>query len=119
VSPNHRVLVSNEKVNLYFNETEVLAAAKHLVGLDGIHKLNVVGTTYIHFMFDQHEVVLSDGAWTESFQPGDMTLKGIGKEQREEIFALFPELRDREGVGNYHAARRSLKKHEATLLDFK
>ncbi|MEC7963589.1 MAG: Hint domain-containing protein, partial [Pseudomonadota bacterium] len=49
VSPNHRVLVTNEKVNLYFNETEVLASAKHLVGLDGIHKVNVVGTTYIHF----------------------------------------------------------------------
>ncbi|MDX1780868.1 MAG: Hint domain-containing protein [Thalassovita sp.] len=118
VSPNHRVLVTNEKVNLYFNETEVLAAAKHLVGLDGIHKVNVVGTTYIHFMFDQHEVVLSDGAWTESFQPGDMTLKGLGNEQREEIFTLFPELRHREGSGNYQAARRSLKKHEATVLTF-
>ncbi|WP_323782234.1 Hint domain-containing protein [Thalassovita sp.] len=119
VSPNHRMLVTNEKVNLYFNETEVLASAKHLVGLEGIHKVNVVGTTYIHFMFDQHEVVLSDGAWTESFQPGDMSLNGIGKEQREEIFALFPELREQEGVGNYHAARRSLKKHEATLLTLK
>lgn len=118
VSPNHRVLITNEKVNLYFNETEVLAAAKHLVGLEGIHKVNVVGTTYIHFMFDQHEVVLSDGAWTESFQPGDQSLKGIGKDQREEIFTLFPELREREGVGNYQAARRSLKKHEATLLNF-
>jgi hypothetical protein len=119
VSPNHRVLVTNEKVSLYFNETEVLASAKHLIGLDGIHKVNVVGTTYIHFMFDQHEVVLSDGAWTESFHPGDYTLKGIGREQREEILTLFPELKGKEGLDNYHAARRSLKKHEAQILTLK
>lgn len=119
VSPNHRVLVTNEKVNLYFDETEVLASAKHLVGLDGIHKVNVVGTTYIHFMFDQHEVVLSDGSWTESFHPGDYTLKGIGREQREEILTLFPELKEKEGLENYHAARRSLKKHEAQILTLK
>ena len=116
VSPNHRMLVTNEKVSLYFNETEVLASAKHLVGLPGIHKVNVLSTTYIHFMFDQHEVVLADGAWTESFHPGDYTLKGIGKEQRAEILTLFPELKTDAGMGNYHAARRALKKHEATLL---
>ena len=119
VSPNHRVLVTNEKVNLYFNETEVLASAKHLVGLDGIHKVNVVGTTYIHFMFDQHEVVLSDGSWTESFHPGDYTLKGIGRDQRDEILTLFPELKEKEGLDNYQAARRSLKKHEAQILTLK
>ncbi|MCG7574823.1 Hint domain-containing protein [Phaeobacter sp. CNT1-3] len=119
VSPNHRVLVTNEKVSLYFNETEVLASAKHLVGLDGIHKVNVVGTTYIHFMFDRHEVVLSDGAWSESFHPGDYTLKGIGRDQREEILTLFPELKEQKGLDSYHAARRSLKKHEAQILTLK
>lgn len=119
VSPNHRVLVSNEKVSLYFNETEALAAAKHLVGLEGIHRLNVVSTTYIHFMFDSHEVVLADGAWSESFHPGDYTLKGIGRAQREEIFTLFPELKEKHGLESYQAARRSLKKHEAKVLTFK
>lgn len=116
VSPNHRMLVTNEKVSLYFDETEVLASAKHLIGLPGIHKVNALSTTYIHFMFDQHEVVLADGAWTESFHPGDYSLKGIGNEQRDEIFKLFPDLKTEAGLGNYHAARRALKKHEATLL---
>ena len=67
-------------------------------------------------MFDQHEVVLSDGAWTESFQPGDHSLAGIGNAQRNEIFELFPELESAEGLKAYHSARRSLKKHEAQLL---
>ncbi len=116
VSPNHRVLVNNEKTALYFEEREVLAAAKHLVGAEGIHEVDVMGTTYIHFMFDHHEVVLSNGSWTESFQPGDYTLQGIGNAQRNEIFELFPELKAQGGVQDYQSARRALKKHEAKLL---
>jgi len=116
LSPNHRILVSNEKTALYFEEREVLAAAKHLTGMAGVDTVDAMGTTYIHFMFDQHEVVLSNGAWTESFQPGDLTVQGIGEEQRNEIFELFPELQTMDGIEAYQSARRSLKKHEAKLL---
>ncbi|MGJ8626618.1 MAG: Hint domain-containing protein [Sulfitobacter sp.] len=116
VSPNHRILVANDKTALYFEEREVLVAAKHLTGLEGVDIVDVSSTTYIHIMFDQHEVVLSDGAWTESFQPGDMSLAGIGNAQRTEILELFPELATAEGIQGYAAARRSLKKHEAQLL---
>ncbi len=116
VSPNHRVLVANDKTALYFEEREVLVAAKHLTGLDGVDIVDVSSTTYIHLMFDQHEVILSDGTWTESFQPGDQTLAGIGNAQRSEILELFPELATAEGIEGYTAARRSLKKHEAKLL---
>lgn len=116
VSPNHRVLVANDRTALYFDEHEVLVAAKHLVAGRGVHEVDSMGTTYIHFMFDQHEVVLSNGAWTESFQPGDYTLKGMGNAQRNEIFELFPELKTETGREAYGAARRTLKKHEARLL---
>lgn len=116
VSPNHRILVANDKTALYFEDREVLVSAKHLTGLKGVDVVEVSDVTYIHFMCDQHEVVLSDGAWTESFQPGDQSLKGIGNAQRNEIFELFPELKTREGQDAYQSARRSLKKHEARLL---
>jgi hypothetical protein len=116
VSPNHRVLVANDQTQLYFEEREVLVAAKHLVNNAGITSAESLGVTYVHFMFDHHEVVLSDGCWTESFQPGDFTLKGIGNAQRAEILELFPELKDRAGLDSYGAARRTLKKHEAQML---
>lgn len=116
VSPNHRVLVANDRTALYFDEHEVLVAAKHLIAGKGVHEVDSMGTTYIHFMFDRHEVVLSNGAWTESFQPGDYTLKGMGNAQRTEIFELFPDLKTEAGVEKYGAARRTLKKHEARLL---
>ncbi|MGI3211604.1 Hint domain-containing protein [Roseovarius tibetensis] len=116
VSPQHRVLLNSDRAALYFDDREVLAAAKHMTGMEGIGPAGVRATTYIHFMFDQHEVVLSNGAWTESFQPGEQVLDGLGTEQRSEIFELFPELRGVRGVNAYQAARRSLKKHEARLL---
>ncbi|WP_417258747.1 cadherin-like domain-containing protein [Celeribacter sp.] len=116
VSPNHRMLVTSEKAALLFEDYEVLVAAKHLVGREGVEELDACDVTYIHIMFDRHEVVLSDGTWSESFQPGDYTLAGIGKESREEIFALFPELRDVETREDYVTARRVLRKHEAALL---
>ncbi|NRB17009.1 MAG: Hint domain-containing protein [Rhodobacteraceae bacterium] len=116
VSPNHRILVANDKTALYFEDREVLVAAKHLTGLTGIDVVEISSVSYIHFMFDQHEVVLSDGAWTESFQPGDQTLRGLDHAQRRELLELFPELKTQKGQAAYPSARRSLKKHEARLL---
>ena len=117
VSPNHRVLVTRPEVSLYFSEPEVLVPAKHLVNqTEGITQVAANGIDYIHFMFDNHEVVLSDGSWTESFQPGDMALKGVGLDQQKEIFELFPELMNSDGRRAYSLARQSLKKHEAKLL---
>lgn len=116
VSPNHRMLVANDRTALYFDEHEVLVSAKHLITSAGVQTVDSLGTTYIHFMFDRHEVVLSNGAWTESFQPGDFTLKGMGNAQRGEIFDLFPELQTEAGLQDYTAARRTLKRHEAVLL---
>ena len=116
VSPQHRVLMTGDRTQLYFEEREVLAAAKHLTDLAGVDEVGTLGVTYVHFMFDRHEVVLSNGAWTESFQPGVDSLDGLQQAQRDEIFELFPELETVEGVKDYAAARRSLKKHEARLL---
>ncbi|MEL7097742.1 MAG: Ig-like domain-containing protein [Pseudomonadota bacterium] len=116
VSPQHRVLIASEKAALFFEEREVLVAAKHLVGMDGIDVVEASEITYIHVMFDQHEVILSDGAWTESFQPGDQSMGSMDEETRAELFELFPELQTAEGINAYAAARRSLKKHEAALL---
>ncbi len=116
VSPNHRMLIADARTTLFFEEPEVLVAAKHLVDGKGIQQVDSVGVAYIHMMFDQHEVVLADGSWSESFQPGDYSLKGIGDEQRAEIFEIFPELRETTGRRQYTSARRSLRRKEAQLL---
>ncbi|MEI4231541.1 Hint domain-containing protein [Roseovarius sp. D22-M7] len=116
VSPQHRMLINSDRAALYFEDREVLASAKHLTDMAGVERADVSALTYVHFMFDQHEVVLSNGAWSESFQPGEQVLDGMGRAQRDEIFELFPDLRDRQGITAYQAARRALKRHEARLL---
>ncbi len=116
ISPNHRVLVANERTALQFDEGEVLVAAKHLIGGLSVRSIDSVGTTYIHFLFESHEVVLSDGIWTESFQPTDKTLKGFGNSQRTEIFEIFPDLKAAGGKAAFGAARKVLTKDEASVL---
>jgi hypothetical protein len=115
VSQNHRLLIVDPSLSVLFGESETLVAAKHLVGRPGIERLPVDRVTYIHVLFDHHEIVCSNGGWTESFQPGDHTMDSIGKDQRNEIYSLFPELRNRDHRA-FTNARMILKKHEAAQL---
>ncbi|RVV99660.1 type I secretion protein [Mesobaculum littorinae] len=116
VSPCHRMLINSDRAAMYFDEREVLAAAKHLTEMQGVDQVRTGSVTYHHILFDRHEIILGNGAWTESFQPGDYSLRGIGSEQRQEILMLFPELADQEGAQGFAAARQTLKRHEARLL---
>lgn len=95
VSPQHRILVRSRIAQKMFGTDEVLVAAKQLLQLDGIdvaHDLREV--EYFHILFDRHEVVISNGAETESLYTGPQALKAVGAAAREEIFTLFPELRE-------------------------
>ena len=116
LSPQHRMLISGSRAELLFGEAEVLAAALHMVGLPGITRARVSEVTYLHLMCDAHEIIRANGAWTESFQPGDRTLRGLDAPQREELFAVFPDLRSANRCGTWNAARRSLKAHEVRVL---
>ena len=115
VSPQHRVLIEGARAEMFFGESEVLVPAKHLTGLAEVTRaLPVEGVTYVHILFDQHEIVESDGIWTESFQPAERTLSSLDAAARAEVLALFPELA-KDSAG-FPAARMSLKAHEARVL---
>ncbi|MFO1173938.1 MAG: Hint domain-containing protein [Paracoccaceae bacterium] len=116
VSPQHRLLLTGARAELISGETEVLAAALHLVGRPGIRRAPATAASYIHFLFDQHEIVRSDGVWSESFQPGVASLGGLDAAQRAEILTLFPELATEPGLTAYGAARLSLKAHEVRAI---
>ena len=113
VSPQHRMLVSGPRAQLLFGDAEVLVAATHMVGMTGVQRVYPRGISYVHILFDQHQIVRADGAWSESFQPGAQTLSGLEDAQRDEVLALFPHLRAGEA---YPAARLKLKAGEARVL---
>ncbi|WP_230312455.1 Hint domain-containing protein [Paracoccus lichenicola] len=94
VSQQHRVLVRSAIAARMFDAQELLVAAKHLTEVEGIDILaDADGVTYVHLMFAAHEVVVSNGAETESLYPGSQALLALG-DAAEEIFTLFPHLRD-------------------------
>jgi hypothetical protein len=48
--------------------------------------------TYIHLMFNAHQIVFANGAPSESFYPGPMALSALASPARRELCHLFPEL---------------------------
>lgn len=116
MSPQHRVLVSGWRPALLFGADEVLAAVSHLVNGHSIDWAgDVAGVTYIHIMFDRHEIVFANGIATESFRPGPQTLPALPARARDEVLRLFPELVDTPDPA-IAPARPMLKGWEASVL---
>lgn len=115
VSPQHRMLVTGYRAQLLFGETEVLVPAKSLV--DDFNVTTHYGgmVTYVHMLFDRHEIVIANGAPSESFYPGEQGLDTLTEPSREELFRLFPELRS--DVNSFGAMSRTcIKATEARAL---
>lgn len=123
VSPQHRVLVRSRIGKRLFHTDEILVAAKHLVDLPGIDVITPPnGVTYYHMLFDDHEVVLSNGAWTESLYTGPQAMRSVGAAARREIIALFPDLQEPtcppKGARRFltgQEARKMVDRHAANL----
>ena len=115
VSPQHRMLCDGWRAQLMFGQDQVLATAKHLINGDTIIRDTVDEVTYVHIMFDQHEIVFAENTRSESFFPGSSGLDAVGEGAREELFTIFPELRSTpEAYGQ--TARRCLRRPEALLF---
>jgi hypothetical protein len=117
VSPLHRILVRDTMAELLFGEAEVLIAAKELVNDRSVRVREGGEVTYVHLLFDAHEIVVSNGLESESFLPGGQITNLFEEEAVAEICTLFPELDPETGDGYSPAARRILRKHEAALLN--
>jgi hypothetical protein len=95
VSPQHRILIRSAIALRMFAQKEVLVAAKHLVGLDGIAvATDIDDVTYYHVMCAKHQIIISEGAATESLYAGPEALKSVSPTARAELYALFPTLDD-------------------------
>ncbi|MEM9426140.1 MAG: Hint domain-containing protein [Pseudomonadota bacterium] len=90
LSPQHRVLIRGWRAELLFGETEVLVPAKALVnGRDVRIVPPTVRITYHHLLFDRHQLVISDGAITESLYPQGAIARGTEVQALREFAALF------------------------------
>ncbi|MGB7317936.1 MAG: Hint domain-containing protein [Planktotalea sp.] len=118
VSPQHRMLLNNDQIRRWFNSDEVLVPAHLLTCFEGISHVEVSEVTYIHFMFEQHEIILADGAWSESYQPSDMRAGAIDERHRAELISIFPELDEKDAEIVFPAARASINADELSQALF-
>ena len=115
LSPQHRVVLDDWRVEYYTGHTETLVPAKSMVNGTTIRVEPVDSVEYFHLMLNRHEILFANGSACESLFLSQETLRGMGPEGRLEIRTLFPEI--------YHAprlfgktARPCLKQHEIMMV---
>ena len=116
VSPQHRMVVESAAAQLMLGQDEVFVKAKDLLHKPGVSRCSIENVTYLHVMFDAHEVILADNAWTESFQPSATVGDTGDAEMLTELLTLFPDLSNPSGLSNYVSARSSTRWFEARLV---
>ncbi|TDE37115.1 choice-of-anchor L domain-containing protein [Antarcticimicrobium sediminis] len=117
LSQNHRVLMRSPQAELLFGEGEVLVKAKDLVNGATIRlRGDGAQVTYVHVMFDSHQIIRGNGLDSESYHPGQETIGSFDADTRDEILRLMPDARAAADFGYGPAARPSLKSYESRAL---
>lgn len=117
LSRQHRVLVRDWRADLLFGSPNgVLTPAFTLINDRDVRMddCGADGVEYFHIAFDDHEVIYSEGLETESFHPAADTVSVLTEPQREELYAIFPELEV--GQASMSAARIGLKGRDGRAL---
>ena len=117
VSPNHRILWSGSSCDLHFGTPEVLVAA---ADLETGHRLQLAdcpfGVTYLHLIFETHQVIWADGMWSESFLVGPSVFAGAPAQVQADLLDLFPDLGHHRGASWHQSARLCIRSWEARAL---
>ncbi len=115
VSPQHRMLISGWKAELYAGASEVLVPARGLLNDSSIRPVAAQSVTYVHMLFDRHQVVFANGAPSESLHPGELDRAALDAPSHNELLKLFPELRT-ESRGYGQTARTALSVQQSSVL---
>ncbi|SIS63997.1 Hint domain-containing protein [Paracoccus saliphilus] len=92
VSPQHRILV-NSRIAGRMTGSTALIPAKALLDLPGVSQpCPDKPVTYIHLVFETHEIIEADGCWSESFYPGEEALHVLPKAVVAEYAEIFGDL---------------------------
>lgn len=116
-SRNHRVLVHSSEAATLFGEGEVLIKAGDLINNTSVRLLSSgQPVTYVHLLFERHEIVRANGLDCESYHPSHETLDSFDPATRKEILSHMPNSDRFMGYGYGPAARVSLRAQEAKAL---
>lgn len=90
VSQQHRVMVEGKIAERMFGSAQVLIAAKFLLDIDGVEIVTADKPfSYIHFACENHEIVLVEGAHSETLYLGDQAVHAFTEQEQDELFKIF------------------------------
>ena len=93
VSRQHRMLIASAPLRALTGHSAALVAACKLVGLPGIVlDDSVEAVSYIHLLFDRHQVIWAEGAPSESLLLGSEADKMLTRAQVHDIAMRLPSL---------------------------
>ncbi len=114
VSPQHRILVSGVLAELLFGADEVLVKAKDLVNDQTVTRCrSEAQVVYYHLLLEKHELLLSNGQWSESFLPGPNTIHSFDPDAAA---CLYATLGKQHYINTEQSVRPSLRSYEARAL---
>ena len=116
VSQQHRMLLEGWQAELLFGDDPVLVPALSLLNDTNVRLQRGGSVRYHHLLLDDHAVIQTNGAWSESFHPGRQALRAVCPTARAELFNLFPELRTPATHGGHPCSYHVVKRHEAALI---
>ncbi|CAN1568089.1 Hedgehog/Intein (Hint) domain containing protein [Paracoccaceae bacterium] len=92
VSPRQRMLIDDWRAEVYFGEDRVLVSAEALSDSRDIRPpLSPEGVVYVMLLCDRHEILVAEGALTESFHPGETGLTALTAPERSSLAAVAAE----------------------------
>jgi hypothetical protein len=113
VSPLHRILIRDANAMLHYGSYEVLVAAKNLVNGDTIRSpQSGRKVTYLHLLFENHEIITGDGVLSESFHPGKETEASFEPALNDDLKRVIK----LHNLKRMRSARPTLKRYEVGLL---
>jgi hypothetical protein len=115
VSPQHRVVIEGPAAELMFGEERVLVPAKHLAGSLAEVVEPEAEVEYYHLLLEDHEILVSNGLKSESFQPARRTLDAMSADNQALLVEVLEALGMEEMLVRKDALL-SLKRHEALVL---
>jgi len=117
VSPGHRMYLAGALPAQLFGKAEVLAVARGLAGLPGVHlQRDLSEVTYVTVLLDRHAVLQAEGVLTESFYPGPYGMRTLGREMRKAVADRIPGYATKGYVAYGEPAHRLLRLQEARRL---
>ena len=112
LSPGHRVLLKSHRIELLFGVDEAFAPIKSVENDREVAQiLPDHEISYYHVLFENHEIVLAEGLWVESFFPDEMALAALPAKTQRQIRGLLGAKTD-----TMQTARLCLKPWEVKML---